>query len=151
MIRRPPRSTLFPYTTLFRSLVAQLIFCGICQRHPGFVFVVVETGIGWIPYYLERMDSTFKKHRFWTRSVITEPPSAYWYRQGHATFIEDHPGVKLRHEAGLENILWSSDYPHSDTTWPRSRKAVAEQFADVPPRERDLIVWRNAARLYGIE
>ncbi len=133
------------------ELVAQLIFCGICQRHPGFVFVVVETGIGWIPYYLERMDSTFKKHRFWTKSIITEPPSSYWYRQGHATFIEDHPGVKLRHEAGLENILWSSDYPHSDTTWPRSREAVAEQFADVPPRERDLIVWRNAARLYGIE
>src|SRR5437773_10204440 len=133
------------------ELIAQLIFCGICERHPGFNFVVVETGIGWIPYYLERMDSTFKKHRFWTKSIITEPPSSYWYRQGHATFIEDHPGVKLRHEAGLENILWSSDYPHSDTTWPRSREAVAEQFADVPPRERDLIVWRNAARLYGIE
>src|SRR5437773_7705233 len=133
------------------ELVAQLIFCGVCQRHPGFVFVVVETGIGWIPYYLESMDSTFKKHRFWTKSIITEPPSSYWYRQGHATFIEDHPGVKLRHEAGLENILWSSDYPHSDTTWPRSRETVAEQFADVPPRERDLIVWRNAARLYGIE
>src|SRR5213592_374578 len=106
------------------ELVAQLVFCGVCQRHPGFVFVVVETGIGWIPYYLERMDSTF---------------------------IEDHPGVKLRHEAGLENILWSNDYPHSDTTWPRSREAVAEQFADVPPRERDLIVYGNAARLYRIE
>src|SRR5438034_67935 len=100
---------------------------------------------------LERLDSTFKRHRFWTKSITTEPPSSYWYRQGHATFIEDHPGVKLRHEAGLENILWSSDYPHSDTTWPRSREAVAEQFADVPPRERDLIVWGNAARLYGIE
>src|SRR5438094_545377 len=121
-------------------LFARLVFCGICQRHPGFTFVVVETGIGWIPYYLDRMDSTFKKHRFWTKSVITEPPSTYWYRQGHATFIEDRPGVKLRHEAGLANILWSSDYPHSDTTWPRSREAVAEQFADVPPRERDLIV-----------
>src|SRR5438094_144494 len=123
-------------------------FC--TQRYNDWLFEL-ERGIGWIPYYLERMDSTFKKHRFWTKSIITEPPSSYWYRQGHATFIEDHPGVKLRHEAGLENILWSSDYPHSDTTWPRSREAVAEQFADVPPRERDLIVWRNAARLYGIE
>src|SRR5207249_2608928 len=65
--------------------------------------------------------------------------------------IQGPRGMQLRHEAGLENILWSSDYPHSDTTWPRSREAVAEQFADVPPRERDLIVWRNAARLYGIE
>ncbi|HYY05052.1 MAG TPA: amidohydrolase family protein, partial [Candidatus Limnocylindria bacterium] len=131
--------------------VSTLVFTGILQRHPKLHFVLVECGIGWIPYFVERMDQTFEKHRFWTKSIITEKPSTYWYRQGHATFIEDRPGVKLRHEAGIENILWSSDYPHSDTTWPRSREAVAEQFAEVPPRERDLIVWRNAARLYGIE
>jgi predicted TIM-barrel fold metal-dependent hydrolase len=52
------------------ELIAELIFCGICERHPGFHFVVVETGIGWIPYFLERMDGTFKKHRFWTKSII---------------------------------------------------------------------------------
>ncbi len=132
------------------ELIAQLIFCGICQRHPGFRFVVVETGIGWIPYFLERMDATFAKHRFWTKSIITEPPSFYWYRQGHATFIEDHAGVKLRHEAGLENILWSSDYPHSDSTWPRSREVVAEHFVGVPEGERRKVVWENAARLYKI-
>jgi predicted TIM-barrel fold metal-dependent hydrolase len=132
------------------ELIAELIFCGICERHPGFHFVVVETGIGWIPYFLERMDGTFRKHRFWTHSIITEPPSTYWYRQGHATFIEDHPGVKLRHEAGLENILWSSDYPHSDSTWPRSREVVAEHFEGVPARERELVVYGNAARLYRI-
>jgi predicted TIM-barrel fold metal-dependent hydrolase len=132
------------------ELIAELIFCGVCERHPRFKFVVVETGIGWLPYFLERMDSTFRKHRFWTRSVITEPPSLYWYRQGHATFIEDHPGVRLRHEAGIENILWSSDYPHSDTTWPRSREVVAEHFAGVPDDERQKIVYGNAARLYGI-
>src|SRR5206468_990446 len=80
------------------ELIAQLIFCGICERHPGFNFIVVETGVGWIPYFLERMDGTFKKHRFWTHSIITEKPSVYWYRQGHATFIEDHPGVVMRHE-----------------------------------------------------
>ena len=133
------------------ELIAELIFCGVCERHPGFSFVVVETGIGWIPYFLERMDGTFKKHRFWTHSIIKEPPSTYWFRQGHATFIEDHPGVKLRHEAGLENILWSSDYPHSDSTWPRSREVVAEHFADVPARERDLVLSGNAARLYRVE
>src|SRR5262245_47381058 len=79
------------------ELISQLIFCGVCQKYPGFRFVVVETGVGWIPYFLERMDGTFKKHRFWTQSIISEPPSFYWYRQGHATFIEYHPGVKLRH------------------------------------------------------
>ena len=132
------------------ELIAKLIFCGVCQRHPGFRFIVVETGIGWIPYFLERMDATFKKHRFWTQSIITEKPSYYWYRQGHATFIEDRSGVKLRHEAGLDNIMWSSDYPHSDSTWPRSREVVEEHFASVPAEERQKIVSGNAARLYKL-
>jgi predicted TIM-barrel fold metal-dependent hydrolase len=133
------------------ELIAQLIFCGICQRHPDFRFVVVETGIGWVPYFLDRMDATFTKHRFWTHSVITELPSFYWRRQGHATFIEDRPGIRLRHDAGLDNILWSSDYPHSDSTWPRSREVIGEHFADVPEPERRQVVYGNAARLYRID
>jgi predicted TIM-barrel fold metal-dependent hydrolase len=132
------------------ELIAQLIFCGTCARHPRFRFVVVETGIGWIPYFLERMDGTFRKHRFWTKSIIPEPPSFYWYRQGHATFIEDRAGVKLHQEAGVENVLWSSDYPHSDTTWPRSRESVEAQFAGVPETARQKIVAGNAERLYRI-
>ena len=132
------------------ELISQLIFCGVCARHPGFRFIVVETGIGWLPYFLERMDGTFNKHRFWTHSIIKEKPSYYWYRQGHATFIEDRSGVKLRHEAGLDNIMWSSDYPHSDSTWPRSREVVEEHFASVPAEERQKIVSGNAARLYKL-
>ena len=80
------------------------------------------------------MDQTFNKHRFWTKSVITEKPSTYWYRQGHATFIQDLAGVAERHRAGLHNIMWSTDYPHSDSTWPKSREVLAEHFKDVPGR-----------------
>lgn len=68
----------------------------------------------------------YQKHRFWTKSSLAEKPSFYWYRQGHATFIEDHSGVAPRHSAGIDNIMWSTDYPHSDTTWPRSREVLAE-------------------------
>ena len=101
--------------------------------------MLVECGIGWIPYFLERMDQTFNKHRFWTKSIITEKPSTYWYRQGHATFIQDLAGVAERHRAGLHNIMWSTDYPHSDSTWPKSREALDEHFKDVPDDERRLI------------
>src|SRR5205809_919493 len=113
-------------------------------------FVLVECGIGWIPYFVERMDQTFNKHRFWTKSVITEKPSTYWYRQGHATFIQDLAGVAERHRAGLRNIMWSTDYPHSDSTWPKSREALAAHFQDVPEDERALIAGGNAAALYGL-
>src|SRR5207244_3383760 len=126
-----------------------LSFTGILPGHPKLHFVLVECGIGWIPYFVERMDQTFNKHRFWTKSVITEKPSTYWYHQGHATFIQDLAGVAARHRAGLRNIMWSTDYPHSDSTWPKSREALAAHFQDVPESERALIAGGNAAALYG--
>ena len=132
------------------EVVSTLVFTGILARHPKLHFVLVECGIGWIPYFVERMDQTFNKHRFWTKSVITEKPSTYWYRQGHATFIQDLAGVAARHRAGLRNIMWSTDYPHSDSTWPKSREALAAHFQDVPEVERALIAGGNAAALYGL-
>lgn len=132
------------------EVVSTLVFTGVLARHPKLNFVLVECGIGWIPYFVERMDQTFEKHRFWTKSIVTEKPSSYWYRQGHATFIRDLAGVAARHRAGLRNIMWSTDYPHSDSTWPKSRAALAEHFADVPAEERRLIAGGNCARLYHL-
>lgn len=132
------------------ELIASLTFTGVLQRFPKLHFVIVESGIGWIPYFLERMDQTYQKHRFWTKSSLNEKPSVYWYRQGHATFIEDHSGVALRHKAGIDNIMWSTDYPHSDTTWPRSREVLAEHFKNVPDDERRRITGDNAAALYRL-
>jgi predicted TIM-barrel fold metal-dependent hydrolase len=130
--------------------VSTLVFTGILARHPKLRFVLVECGIGWIPYFLERMDQTFNKHRFWTKSIITEKPSEYWYRQGYATFIQDLAGVAERHRAGLKNIMWSTDYPHSDSTWPKSREALTAHFKDVPDAERALIAGGNCSALYGL-
>jgi uncharacterized protein len=132
------------------EVVSTLTFTGILERHPKLNYILVECGIGWIPYFLERMDQTFHKHRFWTKSVITEKPSVYWYRQGHATFIQDLAGVAERHRAGLRNIMWSTDYPHSDSTWPKSREALAAHFQDVPENERSMIAGGNCVALYGL-
>jgi predicted TIM-barrel fold metal-dependent hydrolase len=51
---------------------------------------------------------------------------------------------------GVENILWSTDFPHPATTWPNSRAVVARQFAEIPDAERDLICSGNATRVYGL-
>jgi predicted TIM-barrel fold metal-dependent hydrolase len=132
------------------EVVSTLTFTGVLERHPKLRYVLVECGIGWIPYFLERMDQTFNKHRFWTKSIISEKPSTYWYRQGHATFIVDIAGIAERHRAGLRNIMWSTDYPHSDSTWPKSREALAQHFEGVPADERQLVAGGNAAALYGL-
>jgi PAS domain S-box-containing protein len=68
-------------------------------------------------------------------------------RAGRVVVARD---VTERHRAGVRNILWSTDYPHSDSTWPKSREALAEHFKDVPADERALIAGGNAARLYRL-
>ena len=133
------------------EVVSTLIFTGILERHPKLQFVLVECGIGWIPYFLERMDQTFNKHRFWTKSIITEKPSIYWYRQGHATFIQDLAGVAERHRAGPAEHHVVDRLPALATARGRkSREALAEHFRDVPADERALIAGGNAAALYRL-
>ncbi len=130
--------------------LAIMMFGGALLEHPKLRIVLAESGIGWLAYLKEWMDNVYKRHRFWTKIEMPEPPSHYFERQVFATFQEDRPGVVTRHLIGLENILWASDYPHSDTTWPHSQKFIDEQFFDVPDDERHAIVAGNAVRLYGL-
>jgi predicted TIM-barrel fold metal-dependent hydrolase len=131
--------------------VSLLIFSGVLERHPKLQFVVAESGIGWIPFVIERMDYTFNRHRRWMKSGIKEEPSHYFRGHFHATFQQDEEtGLLARHISGVETLMWASDYPHTDSTWPFSRKVVDELFSDVPDDERQMITWQNATRLYRI-
>ena len=77
--------------------------------------------------------------------------SDYFRRQIYATFIDDPVGVAMRQFIGSENIMWSSDYPHTVSTWPHSREVVERDLKGVPEEEKENIVRRNAARLYGFD
>lgn len=131
--------------------ITSFIFSGVLQRHPGLKLVSVESGIGWMAFMVSWMDKVFLKHRHWQKSPLTELPSFYFHRQVLGTFIEDPVGVRERDVIGVENIMWSNDYPHADSTWPHSRKAIEEHFRGVPDDECFKIVAGNAASLYGID
>ncbi len=128
--------------------LADFLLTDICERHPGFKFVFVESGIGWIAYYLERLDTMHGRHGWW--KVTKELPSERWHRCGHATFEEDKVGVMARDRLGVENILWATDYPHPDSTWPDSQKVVSDHFGGIPEQETRQILFDNAARLYKL-
>jgi predicted TIM-barrel fold metal-dependent hydrolase len=137
--------------------LAAVIFSGALERHPGLKIVLAETGIGWLPYMLERMDDTYQKFLdapdFWQKAgglAITMPPSAYFRRQIWATFQTDRAGLRLLDTLGEDRVMWASDYPHADSTWPESQKAIAENFRDVPPRARRRVLCDNARELYGL-
>jgi hypothetical protein len=82
--------------------------------------------------------------------AIQELPSFYFHRQVFLSFMDDGPGLQMRHDLGLENLMWSTDYPHPATTFPRSRERIDQQMEGIPAGERELLVCGNAARVYGI-
>jgi uncharacterized protein len=130
--------------------IAMLIFSGILARHPALKVVIAEGGIGWIAYFLERMDHVLEKQGAWAGATLKEKPSTYFRKQVLATFEEDLAGIRTYDLIGAANIMWSSDFPHSDTTWPNSRKAIKEHFGNVPEADRRAMVCENAGRIYGL-
>jgi len=136
--------------TVMCEPIAAFVFSGVLQRHPGLKLISVESGIGWMAFLIPWMDHVFERHRYHTKSELGEPPSFYFHRQVLGTFIEDVVGVRNRDIIGVENIMWSSDYPHVNSSWPESRMYIEKHFGDVPPEERRKMVGGNAARLYGL-
>jgi uncharacterized protein len=138
--------------------LAAVIFSGALERHPNLKIVLAETGIGWLPYMLERMDDTYRKFLdapdFWrshSRLALSMAPSAYFRRQIWATFQTDHAGLRLLDALGEERVMWASDYPHADSTWPESSKAIEDNFKDIPTGARRRILCDNARQLYGLD
>ncbi|HEY3830986.1 MAG TPA: amidohydrolase family protein [Acidimicrobiia bacterium] len=130
--------------------MTSMIFTGVFERFPELKVCWIETGVGWIPHFLECVDDRWWRNRVWGDLPITNPPSFYWYRNNAASFIVDRSGIELRHRAGVENIMWSSDYPHHGNDWPYSRKVVDEMMGSCTEEERELIAGGNAARIWGI-
>jgi predicted TIM-barrel fold metal-dependent hydrolase len=132
--------------------ITSVIFSGVLQRHPKLKLVSVEGGIGWMAFVVESMDRIFQRHRHWQNSVLTELPSHYFHTQVYGTFMEDLVGLRERELIGVNNIMWASDYPHADSTWPNSRESVEVQMesAGVSAEDAYKITFGNAAALYGI-
>ena len=125
---------------------------GLLERWPELRVVFVEAGIGWIPYFLERLDNMAEMHGWDTfpAKAITEKPSFYWHRNMAATFEIDHVGMRLVDLIGYENLMWATDYPHPDSTWPNSQQVLREHFAHLAPEQVDAIAFGNVSRIYKL-
>jgi predicted TIM-barrel fold metal-dependent hydrolase len=132
------------------GVISQMIVAGVYDRFPGLKMVATETGVGWIPFFLEQMDDRYWRNRTWAKVNLELVPSEYFRRNWLATFIRDAVGVQIRHMVGVDNMMWSTDFPHHGNDWPYSRRVIDEQFVGVPRAERERIVCENARDLYGL-
>ncbi len=143
-------------TIIFGNSVASLtdfLFSGVLHRFGDLKLLYAEAQIGWIPYLLERADDVWETHRGWSHGQdnCPEPPSTYYFRQVYSCFFKDSVGVELLDKVGEDNVLFETDYPHQDGTWPLSRQAAAEQFGHLDQAKIDKIARGNAIRLLALE
>jgi predicted TIM-barrel fold metal-dependent hydrolase len=124
-----------------------LIFAGVLEHHPQIRIVIGESGIGWIPYILDRMDLEWEDQ--FKDLDLKMRPSEYWQRQGYATYQTDRIGIKMIDEIGEDNIMWGSDFPHPDGVWPDSQEYIQRELRHLPERIRRKVICENAGKLYG--
>lgn len=136
-----------------RMSLADMIFAGVFERHPGLVVESSEHEGGWVPYFLWQMDWTWQQ-RIRKRAQATatpSPPSTYFRNNVYVSIIYDPFAIEARHRIGVDRLMWGSDYPHEQSTQPNSLAFLAELLREVPSNEAQAIVFDNAAALYGFD
>jgi predicted TIM-barrel fold metal-dependent hydrolase len=135
------------------SSLTDFLFSGVLVRFPDLKLAYSEGQIGWIPYILERADDVWLEHRAWggVRDIVPEPPSTYYYRQVFGCFFRDRHGIESLQTVGVDNTTFETDYPHTDSTWPHTKKVAQELMAGLPDDVVHKLVRGNAIRMLELD
>jgi predicted TIM-barrel fold metal-dependent hydrolase len=117
------------------------------HRYPDMKIFLSESGIGWIPYFLERTDFSHWRHKAWTHSGFEgTKPSEIFRRHFMTCFIDDAFGLKNLEDVGEDMVAYECDYPHSDTLWPEVPEYLWQSVKDLNDSQIDKITHLNAMR-----
>ncbi len=133
--------------------MCDMIFSGVFERYPNLKLAIVEFELAWVPHLLSSMDYTYRERHEEALYRFKDGwrPSDFFHRNVFLSFQEDAVGIRLRDIIGVDNMMWGSDYPHSESTFPQSRQILAQILAGVPEDDYAKIVGGNTARLYHFD
>ncbi|ETW93490.1 MAG: hypothetical protein ETSY1_38975 [Candidatus Entotheonella factor] len=133
--------------------MCDMIFAGVFERYSKLKLAIVEFELSWVPYVLTNMDYCYRERHeeAFYRFKNQMKPSDFYYQHVVLSFQEDDIGVRMRDVIGVDNMMWGSDYPHSESTFPKSREVLDEILQGVPDDERAKVVGLNAAKLYDFD
>jgi len=163
----------YPATMMMRFLefgwysqrpLVRLVFSGALERHPRLRLVFTEAGNGWVPSALGELDRYYDQvldapagsveahFGDFTRANVPRRPSEYWARQCHLGASSMSPGDwPSARVAGVDHVMWGSDYPHLEGTYPFTAESLRFTFAGIDHHDVRLVLGENAARVYGFD
>jgi predicted TIM-barrel fold metal-dependent hydrolase len=129
---------------------AQLIAFGVLERHPALRVVFLESGGGWAPFWLERLDEQAETFGGFCPEMVLRP-SEYFARQCAISFeVDERTLPSLLPFIGSERVVWGSDYPHHDATFPGAVESLRRTIAPLGVADQARVLGTNAARWYGL-
>jgi len=143
-------------TLSFNNAMASMtdfLFSGVLIRFPGLKLAYSEGQIGWLPYALERADTTWDQHNTWThaKDVVPEKPSSYYSGRVFGCFTNDQHGLDSIDKIGHDNVCFETDYPHTDTTWPQTREHIEKMIVGMPDDLVYKVLRGNAIRMLDLD
>ncbi|MEZ4330294.1 MAG: amidohydrolase family protein [Myxococcota bacterium] len=134
-----------------QDILLMFVFGGVFERHPKLKVVCAEADAGWVPHFLYRMDHAYKRHRYWLETgKLTKLPSEYFRENIYLTFQDDFAATHLTELSPTNRLMWASDFPHNDGTYPHTREVIQKLTEGMTPADRTRIVGGNVSSLYGL-
>ena len=134
------------------NATADWLFSPVFIKFPELKIALSEGGIGWIPYFLERSDFTFRHHNAWTNSNFGGMlPSDLFFRNFITCFIDDAFGLQSLGFLNTDMVTWECDYPHSDTVWPYCPEELWKSIKHLPKETIDKITHLNTMREFSFD
>ncbi len=119
--------------------VVAMVGSGALERHPDLKVLVSEGGGSWAPFIGDRMNEFYRQQPMWDEGRLSLLPKEYVMRQVYASFQHDETAVPTLTAMGYHNIMFGTDYPHLEGTYPHTQKVLHELFDGVDPQASERI------------
>jgi predicted TIM-barrel fold metal-dependent hydrolase len=132
------------------------LFSGLLVKYPDTKIVLAESQLAWVPYVLDRADFVWREMRGAgftdiDTDAMPDPPSFYYRRNVYLTFFRDPTGLQMIDELGADNVLYETDFPHTDSSWPTSFDVATEMTSHLDEADARKIMADNARQLFRVE
>jgi predicted TIM-barrel fold metal-dependent hydrolase len=127
-------------------------FSGCFERFPNLKVTFSEANIGWLPYVIERADHYWEtQERAFDRAGLPRRPSEYYAEHVFGSYISDRHGLHSLDVIGEDNVVFETDYPHADGTWPNTREVAQAELGHLTESQQEKILRLNAIRMLSLE
>jgi predicted TIM-barrel fold metal-dependent hydrolase len=134
-----------------QNIMMLMVLGGVFDRHPELRVICVEADAGWVPHFKFRLDHAYERHRHHLSTTELERmPGEYVDENIYVTFQDDYSVKYVTGGLEMSRVLWATDFPHSDGTYPHTRAVIEQVTEGLSARDRDRLLRGNAAALYGI-